>query len=142
MNTIACSGQGTAQRIEPVYRAAYGMAPDGSDDFDDLDGDGYTAFQEWLANTHPRDNNSFFRVEAESTMTPDGFEVVWPGASNRTYRLLRSTNLADLPPFMPIAEGIEGVVPWTRHTDTNQAVGPLRIYRIEIETESESESGE
>jgi hypothetical protein len=59
----------------------------------DSDGDGYGDGQEALAGTNPNDNTSLLRMVQPQQVGPE-LVVRWSSASNRSYELLSSSNLA------------------------------------------------
>jgi hypothetical protein len=82
----------------------------------DLDGDGLTNLQEYLAGTSPVDAASVFAVRIQS---PSGTSVVtlrWPSVAGKRYALLRSTNLAQ--GFVVIQDNLEATPPLNVCTDT------------------------
>ena len=130
--SIMCSGVGTPLRVDEDYRALYTLQDD--ELFRDLDGDGYTTFEEWLAGTNPRDGSSFFSFIMPVETEHAGFVVSWPGVAGRSYRLLRSTNLtanAESGFWEVAGSPIVGEYPVTTHVDEEDA-GEVRIYRVEI----------
>jgi len=66
------------------------------------DQDGQTSFQEWLAGTDPRDQQSFFRIEAVETGPP--VRVSYQSLAGRVYTLYAAPDLAG---------GVAGSTLWT-----------------------------
>ncbi len=65
---------------------------------DDLDGDGTTLYQEWLAGTNPLDPNDVFRVVSWDIIPgggPRDMRVTIAGRAGRSYALLASETLAE-----------------------------------------------
>lgn len=80
----------------------------------DSDGDGAQAWAEYFAGTDPTNRGSVFELTATSN-APDGFVVAWNSASNKTYDLLRGTNL--LTGFGQTNAGILATPPMNVYTD-------------------------
>jgi hypothetical protein len=55
----------------------------------DLDEDGVSNHEEWVAGTHPNDEQSFLRIE-DLTSDAGGREVAWDSVSGRNYRLQKA----------------------------------------------------
>ena len=128
-NTIACSGYGTSMRISDGYIALHNLQDD--EWFQDMDGDMYTTFEEWLAGTDPREIASHLQIQPADN-GGGGFIIKWPSVAGRLYNVHRSINLTADPQFELIAPGIIGVDPETTFIDTDQTAGSARVYRIEI----------
>ena len=137
VDRIAASGYGTWRKVDADFHVQHGLAPDGSEDFEDTDNDEFTNWEEWLAQTDPTDSNSFFRVgfSPTSSVSQAGITLSWPSITGRTYEISVSTNLLSNPGFTILQTAIPGQPDYTTHTDTNQNTDPLRIYRVSIETD-------
>ena len=59
---------------------------------DDMDNDGFTNYEEWIADTNPIDELSRLRILVNSSTSSN---VVFLSSSNREYRVEFSTNLLD-----------------------------------------------
>jgi len=106
--------------------------PDG-----DLDGDGMTNYEEWLAGTDPLDPSSNLRISMV-TEAPGGDlqldedapltsrEVAWYSVAGRSYRLETSTDLRD---WTPVGEPVTATSGVTRVVHTGPDT-PHRFYRI------------
>jgi hypothetical protein len=55
------------------------------------DGDAYTTYQEWLADTNPTNAQSFFHIEAITASSP--VTIYFQSSSNRLYTLRYTTNI-------------------------------------------------
>ncbi|MGB1261213.1 MAG: type VI secretion system tube protein Hcp [Akkermansiaceae bacterium] len=83
-------------RMPNNWETAYGLNPESAADATgDPDGDGFTNLQEYIAGTHPKQGNSFFRVSTTlTTSTPQPkVKLIWSGVAGRTYKVEASTNL-------------------------------------------------
>ncbi|PWU13159.1 MAG: hypothetical protein C5B50_19860 [Verrucomicrobia bacterium] len=60
----------------------------------DTDGDGVPNWQEYQANTNPRDSNSVFRVASPVQGSDGRWSLTFSTTTNRTYRLLSTTVIA------------------------------------------------
>ena len=82
---------------------------DGSVDYADLDGTGFTVYQDWIAGLNPTNALSVLAMlPPVPTNNPAGLVVSWESVSNRTYFLQSSTNLAAQPAFSTIQSNIVG----------------------------------
>ena len=59
---------------------------------DDMDNDGFTNYEEWIADTNPIDELSRLRILVNSSTSSN---IVFLSSSNREYRVEFSTNLLD-----------------------------------------------
>ena len=65
-------------------------------DFDeqaDVDGDGRTTYEEYLADTDPANSNAAFDVRGSYTNATGTLHITYPASANRYYQLEYSTNL-------------------------------------------------
>jgi subtilisin family serine protease len=115
----------------------FGLARNGSVDFIDSDGDGFTNWQEWFADTVPTNARSLLRMEG-ITSEPEagGFRVRWQSVTGKRYWVESCTNLAGSPPFTPFVSNIWGEVGGiTEIHDTRPLEGPARFYRVGVQPE-------
>jgi len=93
------------------------------------DGDAFTTFQEWLADTDPANALSFFYIKDISQSSPA--MVSFQSSSNRTYTLW-STPQLDPPDWAPVAG--EQTIPGNGGTLTlsDPANAPLQFYRVQV----------
>jgi len=73
--------------IPDTYELAYGLNPLVDDANDDLDGDGFTNFEEYVALTAANDPTSFPRLGIAQGPAPDEITLSWPGVPGRVYDL-------------------------------------------------------
>jgi hypothetical protein len=113
----------------------YGLPIDGSLDFADTDGDGFSNWQEWIADTSPIDPLSFLKILTPTrTNSPPGVLVRWQGTStNRTYFLQRATNLALASPFSVIKTNISPTNGLASFVDTNTSGAGPYFYRVGVQ---------
>ncbi len=102
----------------------------------DGDGDRVPDWVEAIAGSDPLDSNSYLRLKGNESGFPGsddhGIVVRWQSASNRNYRLQRSTNLIEGFLFT-VATNVPGTPPLNTVTDkTATGHGPY-IYRIRLE---------
>ena len=111
---------------------SYGMSPVSSEGDDgpagDLDGDGMTNYEEYVAGTLPNDGQSVFEI-AEVVPSGDTAGLSWQGKAGREYRVLVSGDLTSWTEVANIGPGYEGAIQWF---DTNHNGDPRRFYRIEV----------
>jgi len=95
---------------------------------DDTDGDGFSNWGEYVADTDPTNSVSLLSLFAEKEAA-GSFRIAWPGATNRTYLLSRSTNLHSV--FDQLDTNIAATPPLNSYTDS---VGSLdrAFYSIEV----------
>ncbi len=97
----------------------------------DTDHDGALDSDEFLAGTSAADENSNLALDAPAAPEGGGVVVRWSSASNRTYRLMRTTDLTV--PFNALASAIPATPPMNTYTDTTAAAAARIFYRIELE---------
>lgn len=100
---------------------------DGASDFDE---DGMYDYHEWRAGTDPLDFDSVLRVRSTS-VPQQRFILRWPSASNRIYRIERSTNL--LSGFETIETGLPATPPENIYTGAIPSALNSATFRIGIE---------
>lgn len=78
------------------WKARYGLVVDGVVDLSaDLDGDSFSMYEEFVADSDPLDPGSFFSVQVEARSTPGEILLDWTARPARLYRLWQSTDLVD-----------------------------------------------
>jgi hypothetical protein len=116
------------------WLARYGLALDGSADFQDNDGDGMDNWREWRCETDPTNRLSLLKCMADKKMvTSAGIVVCWQSVTEKTYRVERSTNLFSLFSFTVIASNIIGQEESTTYTDTAAVGQGPYFYRVGVE---------
>lgn len=117
--------------IPDNWEVRHGLDPTNpADAFDDYDGDGFTNYEEWIADTNPRDEHSFFHLVGIDTVS--SFEITFVCTNSRLYSLYFTTNLVD-GPWLPVSGQL--YIPGAAHgvmslADTNET--PFRAYRVEV----------
>ncbi len=126
--------QTPVSRISYAWLQQYGLPINTSTDTSDPDGDGLNNYQEWIAGTIPTNALSVLEMlNPAPTNNPSGLVVSWESASNITYFLQSSTNLAAQPAFSTIQSNIVGQPDTTSYMDTNaSATGPF-FYRVGVQ---------
>lgn len=122
----------TASGIDALWLEQFELPLDGSIDGADLDGDGYSTWQEWRAGTVPTNGLSYFRF-AWSGGGPSGGRVLrWPSRPGRTYAVDRTQDLM-VPGMEPIASGLTGREGHMSYTDTTAIASQPSFYRVRVE---------
>ena len=126
--------QGPGSVISYAWLQQYGLPTDGSVDHADLDGTGFTVYQDWVAGLNPNNARSVLAVLPPArTNNPAGLVINWESVANISYLLERSTNLAAQPAFTTVQTNIVGQAGTTSYTDTNAAgPGPF-FYRVGVQ---------
>jgi sugar lactone lactonase YvrE len=89
----------------------------------DTDGDGVSDAAEQLPGTDPTNRESVFRLRLSVPM-PEKVELIWPGATNRTYEVLFSTNLQT---WSLIGDSVT-----TGPSFTTQINDPIGYFRVRL----------
>ena len=122
--------------IPADWLTRYGLALDGSSDFQDNDADGMKNWQEWRCNTDPTNEISFLGLtQPFTTSVPEGTGLVvrWRSAADVQYRLNRSTNLSTDGFGYLVRTNIPATPPMNSETDTTAVgTGPW-FYRVGVE---------
>jgi hypothetical protein len=126
--------QTPVSKISYAWLQQYGLPITTNIDSSDLDGTGFTVYQDWIAGLNPTNALSVLEMLSPvPTNSPAGLFVSWQSVNNRTYFLQTSTNLAATPAFTTVQSNIVGLVGTTSYTDTN-AVGPgPYFYRVGVQ---------
>lgn len=90
------------------------------------DGDEQDNYSEYICGSDPFDSSSYFYCTNSDSSTE--MVIMWPVIEGRTYRVLKSENLA-IEAFLPLAAGIE--YPINAYTDTLSSA--TACYRVEVE---------
>jgi uncharacterized repeat protein (TIGR02543 family) len=94
----------------------------------DTDGDGFAAWQEYIAGSNPTNGQSFFNVS--SFAVPSGGAVIrWSAVTGRVYGIHWATNL--LNGFQPLETNI--VWPQASYTDTVHNAEFRSFYKVKVQ---------
>ncbi|MDP4610581.1 MAG: hypothetical protein NWT02_05290 [Opitutales bacterium] len=80
-----------ADNIPDDWEINNGTLPLTNDINTDIDGDGFTSWDEYVFGTHPNQASSFFKITMEDVS--EGFDLSFPTISGRSYRVLRTPDL-------------------------------------------------
>ncbi len=127
--------QGVSSLCPAAFNQQYGQPLNGSHDHLDMDSDGLSNWQEWLAGTDPTNRQSCFRVTTEPLENGAGLVVRWNSKPGRLYNVYRCTNLKASPAFSIIQANIQGQAGVTSYTDTEQLDASFRLYKIKVKVE-------
>ena len=130
MGAYEYQGPGTGEFIG--WLQSFTLPTDGSADFLDSDGDGFTNWQEYRCGTAPTNALSALRLLPPARVGRD-LVLTWPSASNRVYDLYRLGALAESPLYVRVATNLVGQLGTTTFTLTNGAAAPLRFFRVGVE---------
>jgi hypothetical protein len=125
--------QGAGSVISYAWLQQYGLPTDGSVDGADLDGTGFTVYQDWVAGLNPTNALSVLALFSPTpTNNPAGLVIRWESVTNINYFVQRSTNLAAQPAFTTLRSNIVGQAGTTSYIDTNATgLGPF-FYRVGV----------
>ena len=127
--TFRCTGRGLAPSAIPAgWLNLHGLAPDGSDDAEDADGDGFTNGEEWLAGTDPKDAASRLAFKGAG-WTNACFQVEWSAIPGRRYDLLAASA-----PGGPcdVVTNVLGTGTSARAIDSSAPSATNRFYRLRV----------
>ena len=99
----------------------------------DSDADGLSDAEEVIAGTDPTAESSFFELESSGSQsaTPEGIVLNWNSVADRTYTLVRTTNL--LEGFVyTVASDLPATPAMNTYTDTTAVAGEVYYYRISV----------
>jgi hypothetical protein len=124
---------GAGSVISYAWLQQYGLPTDGSVDGADLDGTGFTVYQDWVAGLNPTNALSVLALFSPTpTNNPAGLVIRWESVTNINYFVQRSTNLTAQPAFTTLQSNIVGQAGTTSYTDTNATgLGPF-FYRVGV----------
>jgi len=126
--------QTPASVLSYAWAQQYGLPTDGSVDYADLDGTGFSVYQDWIAGLNPTNALSVLAMLPPAPANnPTGLIVSWKSVSNRTYFLQSSTNLGAQPAFSTIQSNLLGQAGMTSYTDTNAVGNGPFLYRVGVQ---------
>jgi hypothetical protein len=96
----------------------------------DTDGDGWNAFQEFLAGTDPRDSQNALLI-FQVLRAGDDVEISFTSVSGKLYRVEHSDSLL-APDWQPVADNIPGTGSPVVVTNLGAAVLDERVYRVRL----------
>jgi hypothetical protein len=112
------------------WLAGYGLTNEGRSFSEaamwDADGDGAPSWEEYWANTDPRNPLSVFKVQAVNPTDSAAYVVNWAGGSDRVYSIFFSTNYA-VDGWSNLATGLS--LPAGSYTDTVNGTSSIIWYR-------------
>lgn len=117
--------------ISYAFLQQYGLPMNGSVDRSDLDGTGFSVYQDWIAGLNPTNSASVLAMLSPAvTNNASGITISWQSVSGIPYLLQRSTNLtAQAFATIQNVTGQDGV---TSYTDTSATNNVPYFYRVGV----------
>ena len=116
--------------IADQWEQDYGILELGIDPADDLDKDGISNRDEYLAGTDPNDSTSKF-VVVDTAMTSDGFKLLWgPLVQGRNYTVQQADSTSGVRSWTTVAGPSSSSFFPNGWTDTNSLNSTKSVYRI------------
>jgi hypothetical protein len=126
--------QTPVSKISYAWLQQYGLPITANIDASDLDGTGFSVYQDWIAGLNPTNALSVLAMlPPVTTNNPAGLVVSWESVSNITYFLQSSTNLGIQPAFSTIQSNLVGQPGTTSYTDTNAVGNGPFFYRVGVQ---------
>ncbi len=124
----------TTNAVPKYWLAQYGLTNFTSDAMTDVDHDGMSTWQEWVAGCDPTNNQSVFRLSHMDAGPGQGMILRWPSVSNRFYSLSQATNLlAGANAFVCPPDAINMPATPPENVYTNFAAGAgTCFYKIDV----------
>jgi hypothetical protein len=119
------SGNGLPDGWQMQYFGHLGVDPNA-----DPDRDGMSNYQEYFAGTDPTNSVSQFRILSATPQIGGGMLLTWSSVANRSYSLLRSTNL--LSGFDVIDTGVGATPPLNAYQDVPPDGPKTYFYRVTV----------
>jgi xylan 1,4-beta-xylosidase len=112
------------------WETLYGLNPAASNVVFDTDGDGVGDLGEYISGMDPTNATSVFAVSSTNALDagPTNFVVTWNSVSNRSYSVLRGTNLVQS--LQVLKSGID--YPRNSYTDAIHNADSCMFYRIDV----------
>lgn len=124
--------QNPASVISYAWLQQFGLATDGSADYQDTDSNGMNNWQKWMAGLNPTNPASLLLMQSPTNAAGGGLLVVWQSVNTRTYFLQRSTNL-NSGDFSVIQSNITGRTGTTGLIDRSATNAVPYFYRVGVQ---------
>ena len=99
---------------------------------EDADQDGMLTWEEWVAGTSPTNMEEVLSLDIQKiTESSNGMVLMWPGVSNRVYKVWRSTDLRE--GFRQISGNLQATPPINSFREPEAPAGQPAYYRISVE---------
>lgn len=124
--------QSPASVISYAWLQQYGLPTDGSVDYTNLNGTGFSVYQDWIAGLNPTNPASVLALQTPATTNNSaGITVTWQSVNTRTYYLQRSSDLTQ--PFSTIQSNLIGHTGTTSYLDTSATNDGPYFYRVGVQ---------
>jgi hypothetical protein len=120
--------------IPLAWLQQYGLPLSGSEDFEDLDGTGFTVYQDWVAGLNPTNSASVLAMlPSPAVNNAMGVTVSWESVNGIIYFVQRGSSLAAQPIFTTIQSNIVGQTGTTSYTDPGAVGSGPYFYRVGVQ---------
>ncbi|MGC3958186.1 MAG: hypothetical protein QM813_09680 [Verrucomicrobiota bacterium] len=131
----ACEFQNPSSTLSYAWAQKHGVMTDGSEDFNDVDGDGTTNWQECRADTNPTDAASVLSVVSVRQVPWRGYqvpEISWLAVPTRAYHLERTTNFESFEVIATNISGTSGLRIWVDYR-VWEYFGERYFFRVRVQ---------
>ncbi len=129
---IIAEGDNDGDGIPNSYESIYGLDPEDPTDRDeDLDGDGMTNYEEYVAGTAANDAGSLLKFTAAEVLDDGGFVITWQSVEGKSYSVITNTSLFFSEDGIT-ASNLIGLADETSYTSTVSGAAAV-FYEVTVE---------